>query len=282
MGHHISVDETLAQRLEFRNTQSFSQCKIFMSDSPTPRNSIQVIDRSSMLLDAIAGYDEPASLKILSADTGLHPSTAFRILGALTNVGFVERNVQGRYLLGRKLARLAQKVQRGGDIRREALPIMEALRDRVGETINLSIRAGDEVVYVERKASQKMIRVEQVIGSRAPLHVTGVGKLMLGTLGEDFIRTYAERTGLPAYTEYTLPLDALLAESHQDVEQGYAFDNQEAEDGVGCISALVYDPVGEVAGGLSISAPIARRRDEWIPLLKQAAKDISERLGYTG
>jgi DNA-binding IclR family transcriptional regulator len=246
-----------------------------MSDSPKPKSSIQVLDRSAMLLDAIAGYDEPASLKILSADTGLHPSTAFRILGALTNVGFVERNVQGHYQLGRKLARLAQKVQRGGNIRREALPIMEALRDRVGETVNLSIRAGDEVVYVERKASQKMIRVEQVIGSRAPLHVTGVGKLMLGTLGEDFIRAYTERTGLPAYTEHTLPLEELLAECHQDVEQGYAL-------GVGCISALVYDAVGEVAGGLSISAPIERRRDEWIPLLKQAAKDISDRLGYTG
>ena len=89
-------------------------------------------------------------------------------------------------------------------------------------------------------------------------------------------------TGLPAYTEYTLPLDVLLAESRQDVEQGYAFDNQEAEEGVGCISALVYDAGGEVAGGLSVSAPIERRRDEWIPLLKQAAKDISERLGYTG
>ena len=253
-----------------------------MSNSSTPKSSIQVIDRSAMLLDAIASYDEPASLKILSTDTGLHPSTTHRILGALTTVGFVERDAQGYYMLGRKLARLAQKVQRGGDIRREALSIMETLRDQVGETVNLSIRSGDEVVYVERKASQKMIRVEQVIGSRAPLHVTGVGKLMLGSLGEDFIKAYAERTGLPAYTQHTLPLDSLLAESRQDVEQGYAFDNQEAEEGVGCISALVYDAGGEVAGGLSVSAPIERRRDEWIPLLKQAAKDISERLGYTG
>ena len=253
-----------------------------MSNSQTKKSTIQVIDRSAMLLDAIAGNDEVTSLKILSADTGLHPSTAFRILGALTSVGFVEKDAQGHYLLGRKLAWLAQKVQRGGDIRREALPIMEALRDRVGETVNLSIRAGDEVVYIERKASQKMIRVEQVIGSRAPLHVTGVGKLMLGTLGEDFIKAYADRTGLPAYTKHTLPLNALLTKSHRDLEQGYAFDNQEAEEGVGCISALVYGAAGEVAGGLSISSPIERRRDEWITLLKQAAKDISERLGYTG
>jgi len=251
-----------------------------MSKPPASKYSIQVIDRSASLLDCIASYDDPVSLKILSADTGLHPSTAFRILGALTGVGFVERDMAGHYLLGGKLARLAQKIQRSGDIRSEALPIMEALRDGVGETVNLSIRSGDEVVYIERKASHKMIRVEQIIGSRAPLHVTGVGKLMLGTLGEAFIRAYAERTGLPAYTRYSLPLDALLAESRQGVAQGYALDNQEAEEGVGCISALVYDGSGKVAGGLSVSAPIARRRDDWIPLLKQAAADISERLGH--
>lgn len=129
------------------------------------------------------------------------------------------------------------------------------VRDQAGEAVNLSIRAGDELVYVERKASQKTIRVEQVIGSRAPLQVTGVGKLMLGTLGEDFIRAYAERTGLLAYTEHTLPLDALLAESRQDVEQDYAFDNQEAEEGVGCISALYMTASARWPGGYPFRRP---------------------------
>ena len=245
------------------------------------KSSIQVIDRSAMLLDAIAGYDEPVSLKVLSADTGLHPSTAFRILGALTTVGFVERDLRSRYQLGRKLSQLGQMVQQGEDIRRIALPIMQRLRDQVGETVNLSIRSGDEVIYVERKTSQKMIRVEQVIGSRAPLHVTGVGKLMLGTLGDEFIKSYAERTGLPAYTKHTLPLKDLLLESRRALQKGFAFDNEEAEEGVGCIGALVFDAAGDVAGGLSISAPIERRQNEWVPLLKQAAIDISEHMGFT-
>lgn len=247
---------------------------------PQSNPSIQVIDRAARLLDAIASYSEPASLKHLSADTGLHPSTAFRILGALANVGLVERDTQGRYRLGGTIVRLAQKVRHVADIREEALPIMETLRDQVGETVNLSIRSGDELIYIERKASPKMIRVEQVIGSRAPLHVTGVGKLMLGCLGETFIRAYAERTGLPAYTRHTLPLERLLAESRLAIERGYALDNEEAEEGVGCISALVHDASGEVAGGLSISAPIERRKDEWIPLLQEAAKGISKRLGF--
>ena len=251
-----------------------------MNSKPVP--SIQVIDRSALLLDTIASYAEPASLKILSADTGLHPSTAFRILGALANVGFVERDAQGHYMLGRKIARLAEKVVRGVDIRKEALPIMEALRDQVGETVNLTIRTGDEVVYIERKTSRRTIRVEQVIGSRAPLHVTAVGKLMLGTLGNEFIKAYAKRTGLPAYTRHTLPLDELINECHEAIVQGYALDNEEAEEGVGCIGALIYSANGEIAGGLSISAPRERRREEeWIPLLEKASAAISERLGYS-
>lgn len=244
-------------------------------------SSIQVIDRSALLLDTIARYEEPVGLKILAADTGLHPSTAFRILGALASVGFVERDSQGHYLMGRKIARLAEKVARGVDIRKEALPIMEGLRDAVDETINLTIRSSDEVVYIERVTSRRIIRVEQVIGSHAPLHVTAVGKLMLGKLGDNFIHAYAKRTDLKPFTKHTLKLKQLLTETQNDISQGFAYDNEEAEEGVGCIGTLIYDANGQVAGGLSISAPIERRRDEWVKLLVKAGEEISERLGYT-
>ncbi|MDX1811333.1 MAG: IclR family transcriptional regulator, partial [Gammaproteobacteria bacterium] len=155
--------------------------------------SIQVIERGSSLMDAIALYDEPVSLKILAAETGLHPSTAFRILGALADIGFVEKNTTGSYMLGKKLVRLASKVRRGIDLRDEARDIMEKLRDEIGETVNLTVREGDEVIYIERATPQRMMRVEQVIGSRAPLHVTAVGKLMLAEMGDEFIHAYSER-----------------------------------------------------------------------------------------
>lgn len=246
-------------------------------------SSIQVIDRAAQLLDSIAASEHPASLKILAADTGLHPSTAFRILGALAGVGLVERDASGHYLLGRKLVQLAGRVKRGVDIRSEALDVMRALRDELGETVNLTVREGDEVIYIERVTPQRMMRVEQVVGSRAPLHVTAVGKLMLGELGDTFLRAYAARTGLPAYTGHTLASVEVLRDAvHAATADGYALDNEEAEDGVGCIGVLVYDGSGEVVAGLSVSAPIERRRDEWIALVKQAGRSISERLGWAG
>jgi DNA-binding IclR family transcriptional regulator len=244
-------------------------------------SSIQVIDRAAHLMDAIAANGGAVNLKILAADTGLHPSTAFRILGSLADVGFVDRDSSGQYLLGRKLRKLAGHVTRGIDIRKEALDIMRQLRDELGETVNLTVREGDEVIYVERVSARRMMRVEQVIGSRAPLHVTAVGKLMLGELGDDFVRAYAERTGLPAFTSHTLTsVDALLKEVHQVDAETCALDNEEAEEGVGCIGTLIHDSNGKAVGGLSVSAPIERRRDEWIPLVRNAGRRVSERLGY--
>ena len=243
-------------------------------------SSIQVIDRSASLLEAISHYEDSASLKLLSADTGLHPSTAFRILGALIEAGFVEKNAAGHYMLGRKLVQLASKVRRNVDIREQALDVMEALRDAIGETVNLTVREGDEVIYIERVTPNRMMRVEQVIGSRAPLHVTAVGKLMLAELGENFIHAYVNRSGLKSYTPHTITTEQDLLKVTQEVQrQGFAYDNEEAEEGVGCIGVLIYDAGKNVVGGLSISAPIDRRKDEWMKLVKDAGKRISERLG---
>ena len=154
---------------------------------------IQVIQRMAALLDALAGHDTAVCLKDLSSVTGLHASTAHRILNTLIDVGYVERTHTGHYRLGVRLLQLGNRVQRRVDLRRDALPVMEALRDRVGETVNLTVREGDEVVYSERVSGTRNMRVESVIGGRAPLHVTAVGKLFLAQDGRDGCREYARR-----------------------------------------------------------------------------------------
>lgn len=251
--------------------------------TPTPQSAIQVLDRMAMLLDAMSRYAEPASLKFLSADTGLHPSTAHRILSALAEHGYVERVEPAGWQLGTKLLQLGHRVRTGSDVRREARPVMEWLRDEIDESINLTLRSGDEVIYVERATPARAIRVEQVIGSRAPLHVTAVGKLMLAEEGPQGVRGYAQRTGLAAYTRNTLAkIDELIAATQRAALQGYALDDEEAELGVGCIGVLIRDASGQVLAGLSVSAPIQRRETSWIALVREAGSRISQRLGYTG
>lgn len=245
--------------------------------------SIQVLDRAAAILDALARQEQAASLKLIAAETELHPSTAFRILASLGGHGLVDRDPAGNYRLGARLLRWGDRVRSRLDVRTEARPVLEWLRDQVGETVNLTQREGDEVVYVERITAKRAVRVEQVIGSRAPLHVTAVGKLMLGDQGEAAVRDYAQRTGLPSYTANTVTeADSLVAEARRAVIDGYAFDNEEAELGVGCIGVVIRDSSGAVVAGLSISAPIERWRQEWVDLVKESGQRISAALGYAG
>lgn len=248
---------------------------------PTESN-IQVIDRMVLLLQGLAEHGH-ASLKLLAIDAGLHSSTAHRILASLQQHGWVARDADGAYRLGSGLLRYATQAAQQIDLRQLALPVMTMLRDRTGETVNLTFRESDEVVYVERVISNRLMRVEQVIGSRAPLHVTAVGKLMLGEGTAESCMDYARRTGLPAYTVNTITHPKQLCEAvHRANEQGYAFDNEEAELGVGCIGVLLRDAAGNAVAGLSISAPRERRQDEWIEPLQAAGRDISQKLGYFG
>ena len=247
--------------------------------SQTQASSIQVVDRLTALLEAIARHRDPVSLKLLAADTALHPSTAFRILASAVENGLVARE-GSNYRLGIRLLQLGSRVASHQDLRREARPLMEALRDRIGETVNLTVREGDEVVYLDRALPERMMRVEQRIGSRAPLHVTAVGKLMLGEGSEAACRDYAQRTGLPGYTRYSITDgEQLVHHVSGCIRAGFAYDDEEAETGVGCIGVLVHDDAGQIVAGLSISAPIERRRDEWIDPLKAAARELSARLG---
>jgi len=246
-----------------------------------PESRIQVIDRAALLLDAISRYTLPVTLKALSADTNLAPSTAFRILHSLIDNRFVDRDNSGKYQLSGRLIRLSNYQYNDIDFRKLAIPYMEKLRDKFGETINLTAREGDVVIYVEKAIPNRMMHVQQIIGSRAPLHVTGVGKMMLGMEGEEGIRGYAQRTNLPAYTRKTFStIESLEQECTRCIDKGFAYDNEEAEIGVGCIGVLLYDRYGEVVAGLSVSAPIERRKDEWVKDLIKTGKSISIELGY--
>lgn len=252
-----------------------------MAEKSPSYASIQVIDRATNLLDAIARYGT-ASLKVLAAETGLHTSTAFRILASLDCHGFVARDEGGRYRLGARFLRLGARVRERLDVRQEARPVLEWLRTQLHETVNLTVRQGDEVVYVERAVGPKMMRVEHVIGSHAPLHVTAVGKLFLGEAGPEECVRYAKRTRLKPLTPNTITNVAKLQQQAVFAQrEGYALDDQEAEVGVGCIGVPVRDSTGKMVAALSVSAPIERRRDAWITLLKQGAERLSARLGYT-
>lgn len=253
--------------------------------SPTPeaRSGIQVIERMMTLLDVLARRETPTSLKQLALESGLHPSTVHRILAAMANAGFVERQGAGNYRLGIRLLELGNLVKARLDIRAIALPVMEGLHDKVGESINLGVRQGDDIVYVERTSSgRSTVRAVHLVGARAPLHVTAVGKLYLAEEPAAAVADYARRTGLPGATPHSLTtLKELTRELDKVRKQGVAYDNEEIEPGLRCIAAPVHDDGGMLVAGLSVSAPAERHKPEWATLVKQAAAAIAAELGFS-
>ncbi len=169
------------------------------------KNSIQVIGRMMKLLEVLARHPQPVALKSLAQSSNLHPSTAHRILGALVNDRMVERVDPGSYRLGIRLLELGNLVKGRISVREHALPYMRELHAATGEAVNLSVRRDDEIVYVERTSSgRSLMRVVNIIGARAPLHITAVGKLFLLQDGAAGLRAYAQRTRLPQFTRNTL------------------------------------------------------------------------------
>ncbi|MEK6594136.1 MAG: IclR family transcriptional regulator [Pseudomonadota bacterium] len=236
------------------------------------------------LLDALARHSTPVNLKQLATETELHPSTAHRILGVMVENRLVDRIEPGTYRLGIRLLELGSLVKSRISVRQEALPHMQTLHQELGETVNLSVRHDDEVVYVERtSASSSMMRVVHIVGARAPLHITAVGKIFLAQDGLEKSSAYVRRTGLPKYTDNTLTDAGNLARELEKIrKQGYAFDNEEAEKGVSCIGAGIYNDEGRLVAGLSVSAPADRLNKAWAGQVRQAADNISRALGYHG
>jgi DNA-binding IclR family transcriptional regulator len=108
-----------------------------------------------------------------------------------------------------------------------------------------------------------------------------VGKLFLAEDGPDKCAAYARRTGLPRFTENTLTdADAFLKEIERIRRQGYAFDNEEAEKGVSCIGAGIFNDDGRLVAGLSVSAPSDRLNRAWAPQVRQTAERISRAMGH--
>jgi IclR family transcriptional regulator, carbohydrate utilization repressor len=284
----MAKSETKSASLRYKNNSDLgNKYADSVPISPTPAAAtptIQVLERMFTLIDVLAERDEAMSLKEISQKTGLHPSTTHRILNDLTIGRFVDRPEAGSYRLGMRLLELGNAVKSRLDVREAALLPMRELHKLIQQPVNLSMRQGDEIVYIERAYSERSgMQVVRAIGGRAPLHLTSVGKLFLAVDDAVKVRAYASRTGLVGQTKTSLTDIHLLERELSRVRQyGTARDNEELEMGVRCMAAGIYDDQNKLVAGLSISAPADRLDEAWLARLQSTAAEISTLLGYKG
>lgn len=278
----------LAHDLETRAGDWFSKNPAPLATMPDMKSTaphapaVQVLARSFAVLDVLAQSPDPVPLKVVSAQTGLHPSTAHRILNDLVSGRWVDRPEAGSYQLGMRLLELGNLVKARLDVRKAALGPMRELHRLTQQSVNLSMRQGDELVHIEHVRSEPSgTPAVRAAGARAPLHLTSVGKLFLAQDEHPQVRSYAARSGLIGHTRHSITeMTALERELSHVLALGTARDNEELEIGVRCIAAGIHDDQGHLVAGLSISAPADRLDERWLEPLRHAVEQISAALGY--
>jgi IclR family acetate operon transcriptional repressor len=241
--------------------------------------AVQSLERAFDLLELLASSGGELGLSELSTGSGLPLPTIHRLMRTLVTRGYCRQLPSRRYALGPGLMHL-------GDVAAKMLgtwarPELQRLVDVSGETANLAILDGDEVVYVGQVPSRHTMRMFTEVGRRFLPHSTGVGKALLAQLGDDEVSALVRRTGLPATTERTIvDVAALHNELARVRSRGYAVDDGEQEVGVRCVAVPLIGAPTPTA--MSISGPASRLTraavDHVVPLLKERAAVLVQSL----
>ena len=240
------------------------------------------------VVETLSKQDEPIRLQDLAEALSMNPSTALRFLTSLQKKGYVAQEETGRYFMTYKICNIANDITSRIGIRRICFPYLRSVAHIFDESANLAIERDMQMVYIEViDGPNQMLTTRQRIGNIAPMHCTGVGKLILLEFSDQQIDQMIAQRGLQKFTENTLATkEQLLGELEEVRRCGYAFDNEECEIGVRCIAAPIRNYTGKTTAGISVSGPSTRMTDAYIfgklPYLLNVAQQISGRLGYQG
>lgn len=241
--------------------------------------SVQSIERAFGLLEMMADAGGMMGLSQLATASGLPLPTIHRLVRTLVDLGYVRQEPSRQYVLGPKLIRLGETSSHMLSV--WARPHLARLVDEFGESANMAMLDGDQIVYLAQVQSRHSMRMFTEVGRRVLPHCTAVGKAILSQLRETEVRELLQRTGMPKHTETTITdVDEFTAQLRKAQEQGYAVDEGEQELGVRCIAVAVPDVPSRLA--MSISGPAGRMSEDLVakavPLLSNAAQAFSDDL----
>lgn len=251
--------------------------------APRARQSVQSVDRTLDLIEALAAAAGEVSITSLAARTGLHVSTVHRLLATLVRRGYVRQNREtARYYLGSKLAIVGEGAPRYAELRLHAREVLRELTELADETSNLVVLEEGAAVYIDQVECTQVVRLFNAVGNRVPPHCTAAGKVLLAWLPEEQRKPILDRLDLRAHTPRSATTRSAVTSALELVRRGgYALDEEEYMLGVRCIAVPVLTD-GSALAALSISAPAVRlprsRAVELLPAMRKAASDLAARL----
>lgn len=245
---------------------------------------VQSLDRGLAVIRAFDAEHPELTLSEVAKSTGLTRAAARRFLHTLVELGYVRSD--GRlFALRPKILELGYAYLSSLSLPEIALPHLEQLVERVHESSSVSVLDGDEVVYVARVPTKRIMTVSISVGTRFPAYATSMGRVLLAWRSPDWLDGYLASAKLRALTPHTIAdPHALLAELVTVREQGWALVDQELEEGLRSVAAPIRDPAGNVVAAINVATNVSRhKRDELVreivPPLLSTAELIAQDLG---
>ncbi|HEY2818839.1 MAG TPA: IclR family transcriptional regulator C-terminal domain-containing protein [Casimicrobiaceae bacterium] len=251
----------------------------------TTTNHVQSLTRGLSILECLAKAEGGLTLTDVANRAELAPSTTHRLLSTLERMRYVyQAGELGRWYIGLQAFTVGSSFLASRDFVAQSHPYMRRLMEQSGETANLGILDGTEAVFVDQVQCREMMRTIVKLGSRVPLHASGVGKAIFASLPDEQIDAILKVKGLPRITENTITSPETMWASVRVIRQrGWSFDDEEHAVGTRCVAAPIYDEHAETLGAISLAGPSSRLPDARIkqlgPVVAHTAEELTKRLG---
>jgi IclR family transcriptional regulator, pca regulon regulatory protein len=251
---------------------------------PPPREFVQGLQRGFAVIKAFAADAPRLTIADVADRTGLTRAVARRYLFTLSELGYVVQN-GAQFALTPRVLDLGFTYLSTVDVATVAQPVMETVAERLHESCSVSVLDGHDCVYVARVPAKRIMSINLAVGSRLPAHATSMGKVLLAYLSPESLDAYFATARLQQLTRRTICTETALRKALHDVrERGWAFADQESEDGVRTVAAPLYNRTLTVQAAINVAGHASRvsmkaLRNEHLPLLLDAARDISSALG---
>ena len=258
--------------------------QIYESDEKS--NSVKSVMKAFLIMEELDKYGE-LSIGELSDRLLMDKSTVHRLINTIKDAGYINQNPNNRkYANSLKLLAMGNRVMDKTGVKHISRPVMEELAEKTGETVNLGVRVGNKIFYIDKLESSSTIKVGLGIGTSVPCYCSGLGKAILAYTPDAERRTILDRASFEAFTEKTITDIALLQNELQRVKkEGYSIDDEEYLIGLICFGAPIFDYHGDPIAAISVSCPKYRydpdqHRALYGKLVTEASERISRMLGF--
>ena len=246
--------------------------------------AVKSADRVLDIFEHLTNFPEGLTVKQLSEDMNWAPSSTIGLVKTLSEREYLSVDSKKRYSLGPKLINLGMATVSMLDICKVAEPILKDIMHKLGETVFLAVRSGDEIVYIAKENSKRTISTNATVGMRKPLYCTGLGKAFLAFMDEELSEKIMDEIHYEVFTKNTVSSKEVLKKQLKRFRmQGYAIDDGEIEEELWCVAVPIYDVNHRIIAAMSCAGPKTRmlpKHDIVAQTMIEASKTISRKYGY--